>query len=106
MFPAFRPCVDPYTGETVRYHLLIDAIQRSIKEAAKRARLDRYITPHVLRHAYATHLLGAGTDVKTVSVLMGHNSLETTATYLHSHVKGAQNPLDLLVETQPLPPRN
>jgi integron integrase len=96
VFPAAGHCPHPRTGETVRYHLLPDALQRAVRQAATLVGLDGLITPHVLRHGYATHLLGAGVDIRTVGELMGHSSIETTAGYVHPQVNRAPNPLDLL----------
>jgi integrase len=94
VFPAPGHCDDPYSGERVRYHLLVDALQRSVREAAQKVKLEGLVTPHALRHAYATHMLASGTDVKTIAELMGHASLETTAGYLHSNASLARSPLD------------
>jgi integron integrase len=94
VFPAAGHCAHPRTGETVRYHLLHDLLQRAVREAACQTGLDGLITPHVLRHAYATH---SRESIDSLRQLMGHVSIETTAGYMHPVVEKASNPLDDLL---------
>ena len=78
----------PISDKTVWY---------ACKEAAVHARIAKHVTPHILRHSWATHLLEAGTDLRTIQVLLGHGDLETTAKYLHlsqRHLQTVVNPLD------------
>jgi integrase len=94
VFPAANFCRHPRTGETVRYHQLHDLLQRAVREAACQTGLDGLITPHVLRHAYATH---SREPIEALRQLMGHVSIETTSGYLHPLVDRASNPLDDLL---------
>ena len=75
------------------------ALYHACQGAAKRAGLNRAIHPHTLRHCFATHLLEAGADLRTIQILLGHHSLEQTAIYLHlskRHLSATPSPLDSL----------
>jgi integrase/recombinase XerD len=69
------------------------------KEAAQRAGLQKDVHPHTLRHCFATHLLEAGADLRTIQILLGHRDLEETTIYLHlseRHLSATVSPLDSL----------
>jgi integron integrase len=97
VFPSKAISVDPESGLLGRHHLNPMSIQRAVKEAARRAGLHKQITPHTLRHSFATHLLENGTDIRTVQDLLGHKEVTTTQIYTHVMQKpglGVRSPLD------------
>jgi integrase len=99
IFPSREACRDPQTGILRRHHVLDGAFQNTIRRAAQRAGLNKRVTPHVLRHSFATHLLESGADIRTVQELLGHESVETTQIYTHVMQKpgvGVKSPLDAL----------
>ena len=82
---------------TRRHHLDEKGLQRAIKQAAVDAGLTKNVTPHTLRHSFATHLLQAGYDIRTVQELLGHKDVQTTMIYTHVLNKGGRgvtSPLD------------
>ncbi len=83
VFPATRLCVDPSTGGTRRHHLHETALQRAVREAARKAGLSKPAGCHTLRHSFATHLLESGADIRTVQELLGHADVSTTMIYTH-----------------------
>lgn len=102
-----RPTTWLFPGGTPAGHLSIGAVQRACREAVQRAGFTKQVSMHTLRHTYATHLLEAGTDLRTLQRLLGHSDLDTTARYTHLTqplLAGTPSPLDLLPEAARVSP--
>jgi len=105
VFPSSTQCVDPRSGDRVRWHLHESAVARAFRDAVQRSGIGKRATTHSLRHSFATHLLAAGYDIRTVQELLGHTSVETTMIYTHVLESGrcpVRSPLDQLGASGPV----
>ncbi len=103
VFPQDHHSTDPRSGIVRRHHLYDETFQRAFKRAVREAGITKPATPHTLRHSFATHLLQAGSDIRTVQELLGHADVATTMIYTHVLRMGGgavRSPLDSLTSVE------
>ena len=104
IFPSQVLSADPRSGVIRRHHLDPSTLQKAVRQAAKLAGIEKRVTCHTFRHSFATHLLEAGYDIRTVQELLGHKDVKTTMIYTHVLSRGGlavRSPLDAVAGTGP-----
>jgi integrase len=99
VFPAKTLSKDPRSGKIRRHHIHESSLQKAVKNAVQLAGITKPVSVHTFRHSFATHLLEAGYDIRTVQELLGHKDVSTTMIYTHVLQQGSkevESPLDAL----------
>ncbi|MCB1071404.1 MAG: integron integrase [Verrucomicrobia bacterium] len=108
VFPSHKLSTDPRSGIIRRHHLYPNILQRAIRKAAAEAGIDKHVKSHTLRHSFATHMIQAGIDIRTVQDMLGHEDLNTTMIYTHvvkNGPYGVASPIDRIADRlRPSPP--
>lgn len=97
VFPADQLARDPRSGLWRRHHIHTSSVQKYIHDAAKKAGIEKRVSPHTLRHSFATHMLQSGKDIRRVQSFLGHSDVRTTMIYTHvmeQNLKEIGSPLD------------
>ena len=101
VFPSTTLCHHPINNKLCRHHLHHTVIRKALKRVTTELMFRKRVTCHTFRHSFATHLLEAGTDIRTVQELLGHTDVKTTQIYTHvigQHYAGTLSPLDRVRE--------
>lgn len=101
LFPSTTLCHHPVNNKLCRHHLHHTVVRKALKRVTTELRFRKRVTCHTFRHSFATHLLEAGTDIRTVQELLGHTDVKTTQIYTHvigQHYAGTSSPLDRIRE--------
>ncbi len=105
IFPSVSLCHHPINNRLCRHYLHTTVIRKALKRARVASNIHKRVTCHTFRHSFATHLLEAGTDIRTVQELLGHTDVKTTQIYTHiigKHYAGTSSPLDRISEERPV----